>query len=192
MQQAVLVGVHRRMGSAPPDAVRARSPRIWCGASSPRPPRIYSGWRTSRTGRCGPTFFISRSCSTSSVGGSSSGPWAPPSKRAWCSTRWLEQCVMALQGPIGDCYDNAMAETFFTTLECELIGQLAGSLPRKPGRRSSATSKADAIFTGAIRRSGNSHPSTHGACAHVVHGGLIPKSPTVCCGSGSTPARATS
>jgi len=26
-------------------------------------------------------------------------------------------------GSVGDCYDNAMAESFFATLECELIDQ---------------------------------------------------------------------
>jgi putative transposase len=26
-------------------------------------------------------------------------------------------------GSVGDCYDNALAESFFATLECELLAQ---------------------------------------------------------------------
>ena len=29
--------------------------------------------------------------------------------------------VVPSMGSVGDCYDNAMAESFFATLECELI-----------------------------------------------------------------------
>ena len=29
--------------------------------------------------------------------------------------------VVASMGSVGDCYDNAMAESFFATLECELL-----------------------------------------------------------------------
>ena len=31
--------------------------------------------------------------------------------------------VVPSMGSVGDCYDNAMAESFFATLECELIDQ---------------------------------------------------------------------
>ena len=31
--------------------------------------------------------------------------------------------VRPSMGSVGDCYDNAMAESFFATLECELIDQ---------------------------------------------------------------------
>ena len=40
-------------------------------------------------------------------------------------------------GSTGDCYDNAMAETFFATLERELID-------RQPGRRFASRSDARA------------------------------------------------
>lgn len=35
--------------------------------------------------------------------------------------RCLEMGVRPSMGSVGDCYDNAMAESFFATLECELI-----------------------------------------------------------------------
>ena len=34
-----------------------------------------------------------------------------------------EMCVRPSMGTVGDAYDNAMAESFFATLECELIAQ---------------------------------------------------------------------
>jgi transposase InsO family protein len=33
-------------------------------------------------------------------------------------------------GSVGDCYDNAMCESFFATLECELLVARAGKPPR--------------------------------------------------------------
>jgi transposase InsO family protein len=35
--------------------------------------------------------------------------------------RCLEEGVRPSMGSVGDCYDNAMCESFFATLECELI-----------------------------------------------------------------------
>ena len=35
--------------------------------------------------------------------------------------RCLEAGVRPSMGSVGDCYDNAMCESFFATLECELI-----------------------------------------------------------------------
>ena len=33
--------------------------------------------------------------------------------------------IRCSMGSVGDCYDNAMAESFFATLECELLAQQA-------------------------------------------------------------------
>ena len=39
-------------------------------------------------------------------------------------TQRCEQAgVVSSMGSTGDCYDNALAESFFATLECELIGR---------------------------------------------------------------------
>ena len=35
--------------------------------------------------------------------------------------RCRERGVVASMGSVGDCHDNAMAESFFATLECELL-----------------------------------------------------------------------
>jgi putative transposase len=34
-------------------------------------------------------------------------------------------------GTVGDCYDNAMAESFFATLECELLARTSLRDPRE-------------------------------------------------------------
>ncbi len=39
------------------------------------------------------------------------------------SLRCKESGVRPSMGSIGDCYDNAMCESFFATLECELLGR---------------------------------------------------------------------
>lgn len=45
----------------------------------------------------------------------------------------------AIEGLGGDCYDNALCESFLATLECEPLDRLADSL-RSPAARSSVTS----------------------------------------------------
>ena len=50
--------------------------------------------------------------------------------------------VRPSMGSVGDCYDNAMSESFFATLECELITAI-GSRPRpRRGWRFSGSSRA--------------------------------------------------
>jgi len=45
----------------------------------------------------------------------------------YTSLRFAERCAAAgirsSMGTVGDCYDNAMVESFFATLECELLAQ---------------------------------------------------------------------
>lgn len=47
----------------------------------------------------------------------------------YTATAFQERCrragVRSSMGSVGDCYDNAMAESFFATLECELLAQAA-------------------------------------------------------------------
>ncbi len=38
--------------------------------------------------------------------------------------RCREARVQPSMGSVGDCYDNAMAESFFATLECELLDRV--------------------------------------------------------------------
>jgi putative transposase len=38
-----------------------------------------------------------------------------------CGSRCHEMNVRPSMGSVGDCFDNAMAETVFATLECELL-----------------------------------------------------------------------
>ena len=44
--------------------------------------------------------------------------------------RCREAGVRPSMGSVGDCYDNAMCESFFATLECELIERRSFRLPR--------------------------------------------------------------
>jgi putative transposase len=63
-------------------------------------------------------------------------------------------------GSKGDCFDNAVAESFFATLKKELIH--GRSWPAKPscGPRSSNTSKSSSTAAAATRRSGCSRPNS--------------------------------
>ena len=56
-------------------------------------------------------------------------------------------------GSVGDCYDNAMAESFFATLECELLARQPFPTQLPPAPRSSSTSKSSTIASAGIRRS---------------------------------------
>ena len=44
--------------------------------------------------------------------------------------RCQEAAVRPSMGSVGDCFDNAMAESFFATLECELLGRHSFPTPR--------------------------------------------------------------
>jgi putative transposase len=43
----------------------------------------------------------------------------------WCLGRGIERSM----GSVGDCYDNAMCESFFATLECELLDRRRFATP---------------------------------------------------------------
>ena len=62
-------------------------------------------------------------------------------------------------GSVGDCYDNAMCESFFATLaNCSSAG--GSGLTPKPGWPSSSSSRAGTIHDGATPPSDICHPST--------------------------------
>jgi len=71
-----------------------------------------------------------------------------------------EAGVRPSMGSVGDAYDNAMCESFFATLECELLAP-AGSRHRpRRAARSSSSSKVSTIHAAVIHRSDISRRST--------------------------------
>ena len=60
--------------------------------------------------------------------------------------------VQISMGSVGDAYDNAMAESFFGTLECELLDRYTFRTPAKHARRCSATSRGGTIPDGVTLR----------------------------------------
>ena len=51
-------------------------------------------------------------------------------------------------GSVGDCYDNAMADSFFATLECELLDRTRFPDPKTAGEAISSSSRAGTTPTG--------------------------------------------
>src|SRR5712671_4814028 len=45
--------------------------------------------------------------------------------------RCREAGVRPSMGSVGDCYDNALCESFFATLECELLDRITLRTPRE-------------------------------------------------------------
>jgi putative transposase len=70
--------------------------------------------------------------------------------------RCQEMGVTPSMGSVGDAYDNAMAESFFATLECELINRRSWKTKPKRARRCSRTSKVGTTRAGATARSATS------------------------------------
>ena len=71
-----------------------------------------------------------------------------------------EAGVRPSMGTVGDCFDNAMCESFFATLECELLVTAAASKPRsKHAWRSSSLSKDGITRIAVTRHSTTSHQS---------------------------------
>jgi putative transposase len=67
--------------------------------------------------------------------------------------RCREAGVRPSMGSVGDAYDNAMCESFFASLECELIDRRVFKSHAEARRPSSSTSKAGTTRGGAIPRS---------------------------------------
>ena len=55
--------------------------------------------------------------------------------------RCKEMGVRPSMGSVGDCYDNAMCESFFATLECELLDRPKSRQRLKPVSPASSSSK---------------------------------------------------
>ena len=65
-----------------------------------------------------------------------------------------------LDGPVGDCFDNAVAESFFATLECELVDRPDWPTRQAPRPPSSSTSRSSTTAAAATRPSATSAPPT--------------------------------
>jgi transposase InsO family protein len=72
--------------------------------------------------------------------------------------RCLAFGVRPSMGTVGDAYDNALCESFFATLECELLDRERFRTPAEAAGRCSTTSRAGTIRGGATRRWATSRP----------------------------------
>ena len=68
--------------------------------------------------------------------------------------------MLPSMGKAGDCFDNAMAESFFARLECELIDRTPFRERSHARRGPSSTSKAGTTRIGRSSASDTDHPST--------------------------------
>ena len=72
--------------------------------------------------------------------------------------RCAEAGVRPSMGSVVDAYDNALCESFFATLECELLGRHRFRTPVEARPRSSISSKAGTTRGVAIPRSITGRP----------------------------------
>jgi putative transposase len=73
--------------------------------------------------------------------------------------RCQEAGVRPSMGSVGDCYDNALCESFFATLECELLDRHRFRVPRpRPAWRSSSSLKVGITLPVDIQELTTSHP----------------------------------
>jgi len=82
--------------------------------------------------------------------------------------RCREAGVRPSMGSVGDAYDNAMCESFFATLECELLDGVGSRRKPRNGSRCSNLSRASTTRAVAIRRSGISLRSTTSAFMRTI------------------------
>ena len=71
--------------------------------------------------------------------------------------RCREAGVRPSTGSVGDAYDNALCESFFATLECELLDRRSFALTPRRAWRSSSSWKASIIGAAATRHWATSH-----------------------------------
>ena len=76
------------------------------------------------------------------------------------SQRCREAGIQPSMGSVGDCYDNAMCESFNATLECELLDRNRFKTHREASLAIFDFMKAGTTRTAGIRRSAISHPTT--------------------------------
>ena len=84
--------------------------------------------------------------------------------------------VRPSMGSVGDAYDDAMAESFFATLECELLDRRTFKTKPKHAWPCSSSSTASIIRAGATLRWAICHRSTTRA---TTRGKLIPAHATL-------------
>lgn len=73
--------------------------------------------------------------------------------------RCREAGIEPSMGSVGDCYDNAMCESFFATLECELIDRTTFRTRSEPASPSSTTSRPSTTPAGATSPSATPAPT---------------------------------
>ena len=173
----------RERDSSRPAQAETRPP-IWCSGTSPRPPPISSGWRISPMSRPGRASSACHragcvespgrgvghghaSQDRSGGGGAEHGhhPTAPARRHSPLEPRCHytalafenrgEQLGLRLsRGTVGDAYDNAMAENFFATLECERIDRRIYHTPTEARLDLGLASRAQHMSCGrGVRRS---------------------------------------
>ena len=74
--------------------------------------------------------------------------------------RCREAGIVQSMGSVGDAYDNAMCESFFATLECELLDRSRFPTPADAGVKSSASSRDSTTPAASTRRSATRRPRT--------------------------------
>jgi putative transposase len=74
--------------------------------------------------------------------------------------RCREAGVRPSMGSVGDCYDNALCESFFATLECELLDRRKFATQAEARMASSSSSRASTIPIAGTRLSDTSRRST--------------------------------
>jgi len=77
--------------------------------------------------------------------------------------RCRETGVRPSMGSVGDAYDNAMAESFFATLECELLDRRRFRTQAEARMQSSSSSRVSIIHAAATLRSATCRPSSSSA-----------------------------
>ena len=86
----------------------------------------------------------------------------------YASIAFGERCkkmgVRPSMGTVGDAYDNAMAESFFATLECELIDRRSWQTKPRPGWPCSRTSRVGTTRAGGTARWVRNHQPTLKGC----------------------------
>ena len=91
----------------------------------------------------------------------------------YTSLAFGERCrqwgVAPSMGSAGNCYDNAMAESFFATVECELLDRTRFHDHRRHRGRSSSSSKDGITRTVATKGWVTSHPSTSKSPTRTLH-----------------------
>ena len=162
MREAGLVGVSRRRGTRTTRVDRAAPDRVERQFHADAPDRHYlrtdlGGVRVSgHRARCvqppgGGMGDGHPSAYRAGARGAEHGHRTAPPRRGRSSFRQrypihlarLRQAMPGDEGgdatgSAGDCFDNAMAESFFATLECELIGRRAFGWPARPGTTENA------------------------------------------------------